>query len=109
MFVLTIMHFQCGSYASLFERIRVPLQPKELTGQGMLFFRLLEESVAMHTVFYRDIVANPRPRMPRETRPVPPCSGKTAPMSLDVDVLPVVFGRQSREGQIQCQSQNFAH
>lgn len=57
--------------------------------RGMLFFRLLQQSVAMHTVFYCAIVANPRPRMPGETRPVPPCSGKTAPLSLDVDVLPV--------------------
>lgn len=56
--------------------------------RGMLFYRLLEQSVAMHPISYRDLVANPKPRKEGEDRPVPPCSGKSAPSSLHVEVSP---------------------
>ena len=40
--------------------------------RGMLFYRLLEQSVAMHPISYRNLVANPKPRKEAEDRPVPP-------------------------------------
>ena len=61
--------------------------------RGMLFYRLLEQSVAMHPISFRDLVANPRPRKAGENCPTPPCSGKSAPSSLHVDVSPSPWRR----------------
>jgi len=54
--------------------------------RGMLFYRLLEQSVAMHPISCRDLVANPRPRKAGEDHPAPPRSAKSAPSSLHVDI-----------------------
>ena len=56
--------------------------------RGMLFYRLLEQSVAMHPISFRELVANPRPRKTAEDRSGPPCSGKSAPSSLRMEISP---------------------
>lgn len=61
--------------------------------RGMLFYRLLEQSVAMHPISFRDLIANPRPKKAVEDRPAPPCSGKNAPSSLHVEVVPSPWRR----------------
>jgi hypothetical protein len=38
----------------------------------MLFYRLLEQSVAMHPISYRDLVANPKPRKEKKGK-IDPC------------------------------------
>jgi transposase-like protein len=53
--------------------------------RGMLFYRLLEQSVAMHPISLQDLVANPNPRN-AENRPVPPSSSKSAPPSLHQEI-----------------------
>lgn len=52
--------------------------------RGMLFYRLLQQSVAMHPMSFRDLVANPKPRKAGQDRPVPPGVRRTAPSSLHV-------------------------
>jgi transposase-like protein len=52
--------------------------------RGMLFYRLLQQSVAMHPMSFRDLVANPKPRKAEQDRPVPPGVRRTAPSSLHV-------------------------
>lgn len=53
--------------------------------RGMLFYRLLEQSVAMHPISFQDLVANPNPRKTGHD-PAPPCSTKNAPTSLHVEI-----------------------
>lgn len=50
--------------------------------RGMLFYRLLQQSVAMHPMSFRDLVANPKPRKSGQNQPVPPGVRRTAPSSL---------------------------
>ena len=54
--------------------------------RGMLFYRLLEQSVAMHPITFQDLVANPSPRKTAADRPAPPCAGKNAPSSLHIEI-----------------------
>lgn len=54
--------------------------------RGMLFYRLLEQSVAMHPISFQDLVANPSPRKAGEDYPAPPSSAKSAPSSLHVEI-----------------------
>jgi len=61
--------------------------------RGMLFYRLLEQSVAMHPISFRDLVANPKPRKGGKQCPLPPCSGKGAPSSLHKTVSPSPWRR----------------
>jgi hypothetical protein len=53
--------------------------------RGMLFYRLIEQSVAMHPITLQDLVANPRPQKAEQDRPAPPCSAKNAPSSLHAE------------------------
>ena len=50
--------------------------------RGMLFYRLLQQSVAMVPISFHDLVANPKPRKDGEVRPTPPSSRRTAPLSI---------------------------
>lgn len=52
--------------------------------RGMLFYRLLQQSVEMHPVSFHDLVANPKPRKDGQDRSAPPNSRRTAPSSLRV-------------------------
>jgi transposase-like protein len=61
--------------------------------RGMLFYRLLEQSVAMHPISFQDLVANPSPRKAEEGRPAPPCSAKGAPSSLHMEIPPSPWRR----------------
>ncbi|HVP49868.1 MAG TPA: IS1595 family transposase [Candidatus Bathyarchaeia archaeon] len=61
--------------------------------RGMLFYRLLEQSVAMHPISFRNLVANPRPRTVVEDSPMPPSTGKSAPLSLHMEVSPSPWRR----------------
>lgn len=54
---------------------------------GMLFYRLLEQSVAMHPLSFQELVANPRPRKTGEERPVPPNQAKNVPSSNHLKIL----------------------
>jgi transposase-like protein len=54
--------------------------------RGMLFYRLLEQSVAMHPISFQDLVANPSPRKAGEDHPAPPSSAKGAPSSLYLEI-----------------------
>ncbi|MBO1011278.1 transposase [Acidovorax sp. SD340] len=60
--------------------------PRGSRARGMLFYRLLEQSVAMHPISCRDLVANPGPRKAGEDSPAPPCSAKSAPSSLHLEI-----------------------
>jgi transposase-like protein len=53
--------------------------------RGMLFYRLLEQSVAMHPIPFHDLVANPSPGKSETDRSAPPSTGKNAPPSLHVE------------------------
>jgi transposase-like protein len=52
--------------------------------RGMLFYRLLQQSIAMHPMSFRDLVTHPKPREVGQDRPVPPGVRRTAPSSLRV-------------------------
>lgn len=54
--------------------------------RGMLFFRLIEQSVAMHPVPFHDLVANPRPKGQGQEFVAPPKPRNRAPSSLDIVV-----------------------
>ena len=57
---------------------------RESRARGMLFYRLIQQSVAMHPISFHDLVANPTPRKEGQNRPVPPSSRHVAPSSLHV-------------------------
>jgi len=61
---------------------------RESRARGMLFYRLLEQAVAMHPISFEDLVANPKPKKAREAKPEPPSSARKPPMSLQVQGYP---------------------
>jgi hypothetical protein len=54
--------------------------------RGMLFFRLIEQCVAMHPVIFHELVANPKPKNERQGFAVPANLRNKAPASLDISV-----------------------
>ena len=50
--------------------------------RGMLFYRLIQQSIGANPVSFHDLVANPKPRTAGQDHPVPPVLRKTAPSSL---------------------------
>ncbi len=53
--------------------------------RGMLFYRLLQQSVGADPITFRQLVANPRPK-PAEKKPIPPTERRTAPPSLSLEL-----------------------
>lgn len=54
--------------------------------RGMLFFRLIEQCVAMHPMPFHELVANPKPKIEKHEFAVPPNLRNKAPASLDISV-----------------------
>jgi transposase-like protein len=54
--------------------------------RGMLFYRLLQQAVETAPAFFKELVANPKPR--GENKPIPPKVRRIAPPSLQVAVPP---------------------
>jgi len=61
---------------------------RESKARGMLFYRLLEQAVAMHPIRFEDLVANPKPKKTGEIKPEPPSSVRRPPSSLQVQSYP---------------------
>ncbi len=61
---------------------------RESKARGMLFYRLLEQAVAMHPIRFEDLVANPKPKKTGETKPEPPSSARRPPSSLQMQSYP---------------------
>ncbi|EQD77164.1 hypothetical protein B1B_01216 [mine drainage metagenome] len=59
---------------------------RKSTHRGMLFFRLLEQCVAMHPMSFRELVANPKPKNVVQEFAVPSNLRHKAPASLDISV-----------------------
>lgn len=54
--------------------------------RGMLFFRLIEQCLAMHPMSFQELVANPKPRSEKQEFAVPANLRNKAPASLDITV-----------------------
>ena len=54
--------------------------------RGMLFFRLIEQCVAMHPMSFSELVANPKPKVEGQEFAVPAKLRNKAPASLDISV-----------------------
>ena len=54
--------------------------------RGMLFFRLIEQCVAMHPMRFHELVANPKPKNEKQGFAVPSNLRNKAPASLDISV-----------------------
>jgi transposase-like protein len=54
--------------------------------RGMLFYRLIEQCVAMHPMSFRELVANPKPKDQEQEFTVSARMRKKAPASLDISV-----------------------
>jgi transposase-like protein len=54
--------------------------------RGMLFFRLIEQCVAMHPMTFRELVANPKPKNVRQEFTVAANLRNKSPASLDISV-----------------------
>jgi len=52
--------------------------------RGMLFFRLIEQCVAMHPMSFSELVANPKPKNVKQGFAAPPNLRNKAPASLDI-------------------------
>jgi len=59
---------------------------RKSTHRGMLFFRLIEQSVAMHPMPFHKLVANPQPKGPQQESVAPSKPRSKAPSSLDIAV-----------------------
>jgi len=59
---------------------------RKSTHRGMLFFRLIEQCVAMHPMPFRELVANPKPKNEGQPFAVPSNLRHKAPASLDISV-----------------------
>ena len=59
---------------------------RKSTHRGMLFFRLIEQSVAMHPMPFLQLVANPKPQGPGHESIAPSKPRNKAPSSLDIAV-----------------------
>jgi hypothetical protein len=59
---------------------------RKSTHRGMLFFRLIEQSVAMHPMSFSELVANPKPKNEKQEFAVPPNLRNKPPASLDISV-----------------------
>lgn len=54
--------------------------------RGMLFYRLIEQSVAMHPMSFHELVANPKPKIEGQNFSVPSNLRNKSPPSLDIAV-----------------------
>jgi hypothetical protein len=54
--------------------------------RGMLFYRLIEQCIAMHPMSFRELVANPKPKDREHGFAVPSKLRNKAPASLDISV-----------------------
>lgn len=59
---------------------------RKSTHRGMLFFRLIEQSVVMHPMPFHELVANPKPKGPGQAFVLPSIPRSKAPASLDIVV-----------------------
>ncbi len=59
---------------------------RKSTHRGMLFYRLIEQCVAMHPRSFRELVATPKPKDARQGFAVPSNLRNKAPASLDISV-----------------------
>ncbi len=59
---------------------------RKSTHRGMLFYRLIEQCVAMHPMSFRELVANPKPKDAGQEFTVPSKLRNKAPASLDISV-----------------------
>jgi transposase-like protein len=59
---------------------------RKSTHRGMLFYRLIEQCVAMHPMSFRELVATPKPKDTRQGFAVPSNLRNKAPASLDISV-----------------------
>ena len=61
---------------------------RKSTHRGMLFFRLIEQSVAMHPMPFHELVANPKPKDAGQEFVLPSKLRNKTPSSLDI-VVPI--------------------
>lgn len=59
---------------------------RKSTHRAMLFFRLIEQCVAMHPKRFHELIANPKPKNEKHEFAVPSKLRNKAPPSLDISV-----------------------
>ena len=78
--------FEEGHLQAYLDEFVFRFNRRKSTHRGMLFFRLIEQCVAMHPMRFHELVANPKPKNEKQEFAVPSNLRNKAPPSLDISV-----------------------